>query len=525
MTSSQPKTEKETLRRRIAAELDRVETLVNRGTRWKDIATELADHGIADEGGAPLPPLTLRNHVDYIRRNPETYSGGAERSAADSLYGDEDEDGPVMAPVAATRASTSRSGQSGGEAEPSPAHYRSTLAEMRRTLEDLNQPGDTMVADAPARPQPTRSGPSAPAAAPDRESDPMSYGRATTTSYAEPTRGTEPKRSAEPKRGAEPARSPAQAHPVGRSAYGYEEPPARSHRAPVQAEPQAPRPQPSKPTVSAPTPMPQGGRQAAQGKPQMSANLVVCNDRGGLGKTLLANFLMTTVSELELKARLIEYDVNSRLEGHFIPERLEWRRISQDFLEVMNQGGDALFNYWDPLAPELQEGGLIIDFGANVSNAFFDWADLSGVDYYLGQGEALTFFVPVTADMAAARTGIGTLHRIHAIFPRARRVLVENEYSGRFTDFQDPEYDQQKAVLIANQEIDVITMPACRAQSVWPRVAAQRLARLARVDRNALVEMGIDPLKASRSLPLISGWITDFIERLKPIVHQSFGRR
>jgi len=519
MTSSQQKTEKESLRRRIAAQLDRVETLVNRGTRWKDIATELAESGIADEEGAPLPPLTLRNHVDYIRRNPESYPGGGGFASEDDSF---DQEGvPEMATAGGGRSQSAHQGRAVDEDGPSPAHYRSTLAEMRRTLEDLSHPSGTMVAEKPKSGPDMPTGRHAPPGGPADEPD--FYPRATQAASgksSETTRATGQGYASGQGYG-----SATRGTATGRATYGYDEPPARADRPAMQADHQGPRHQPSKPTVSAPTPMPQGGRQAAQGRPQMSANLIVCNDRGGLGKTLLANFLMTAVTELELKARLIEYDVNSRLEGHFIPERLEWRRISQDFLEVMNQGGDALFNYWDPLAPELQEGGLIIDFGANVSNAFFDWADLSGVDYYLGQGDNLTFFVPVTADMAAARTGIGTLHRINAIFPRARRVLVENEYSGRFVDFQDPEYDQQKSVLVTNQEIEVVTMPACRAQNVWPRVAGQRLARLARVDRNALVEMGIDPLKASRSLPLISGWITDFIERLKPVVQQSFNYR
>lgn len=164
----------------------------------------------------------------------------------------------------------------------------------------------------------------------------------------------------------------------------------------------------------------------------------------------------------------------------------------------------------------------MIDFGANVAAPFFDWAEVSGVDYYLGRGETLTFFVPVTADAAATATGLAMIARIRETFPGARSVLIENEHGGRFENFDEANYQREKRTLMAGDEIETLTLANCAAP-IWPRVAAQRLAFLLSAERQGLVDLGIDPLAAARSIPLLRSWLSGAMDSLRPYIEERFG--
>ncbi len=252
----------------------------------------------------------------------------------------------------------------------------------------------------------------------------------------------------------------------------------------------------------------------------MLGTIFVLNDRGGVGKTLLSHHLMATAMLEGLQLKVVEYEVNERLARLFGPEIVEHRRITQDFMNMMGSG-DGFYEFWDQIGPELQRGGRLFDFGGNISQWFFNWAEVSGFDYYVGEGERLTFMIPVTVDLASLSTGMATLDRIAAIAPKAKRVIVENAFSGPFTQLEDSQYARRKAELQEREGVDFISMPPCTAPA-WARLTGHRLDQVAQMTREDLVKLGMTPPVASRSLIIIHDWLRTMRQALAPYLIDAF---
>jgi len=252
---------------------------------------------------------------------------------------------------------------------------------------------------------------------------------------------------------------------------------------------------------------------------RMLGTIFVLNDRGGVGKTLLSHHLMATAMLEGLQLKVVEYEVNERLARLFGPEMVEHRRISQDFMNMMGSG-DGFYEFWDLIGPELQRGGRLYDFGGNISQWFFNWAEVSGFDYYVGDGERLTFMVPVTVDLASLSTGMATLERVASIAPKAKRVLVENGFSGPFSQLEDSQYARRKAEMVEREGLHVISMNPCSAPA-WARLTGHRLDQVATMTREDLVKLGMTPPVASRSLIVIHEWLRTMRQSLSPYLHDA----
>ncbi len=253
---------------------------------------------------------------------------------------------------------------------------------------------------------------------------------------------------------------------------------------------------------------------------RMLGTIFVLNDRGGVGKTLLSHHLMATAMLEGLQLKVVEYEVNERLARLFGPDVVEHRRITQDFMNMMGSA-DGFYEFWDLIGPELQRGGRLFDFGGNISQWFFNWAEVSGFDYYVGDGERLTFMVPVTVDLASLSTGMTTLERVATIAPKAKRVLVENGFSGPFSQLEDSQYARRKAEMVEREGLQVISMPPCTAPA-WARLTGHRLDQVATMTREDLVKLGMTPPVASRSLIIIHEWLRNMRQALSPYLHDAF---
>ncbi len=253
----------------------------------------------------------------------------------------------------------------------------------------------------------------------------------------------------------------------------------------------------------------------------MLGSILVVNDRGGVGKTLLSHHVMATAMMEGMALRVVEYEVNERLARLYGPEHVEHRKITQDFVNMMGAGGDGFFEFWDKIGPELQRGGRLFDFGGNISQWFFNWAEVSGFDYYVGDGSRLIFMVPVTVDLASLQTGMATLERIATIAPNAKRIIVENGFSGSFTQLEESHYAQRKAEMIERENVAVVTMPACTAPA-WARLTGHRIDQVAQMTREDLVRLGVSPPVASRSLIVIHEWLRTIRQQLLPYLVDVF---
>nr|WP_211114237.1 hypothetical protein [Azospirillum rugosum] len=290
---------------------------------------------------------------------------------------------------------------------------------------------------------------------------------------------------------------------------------------PTPPAPIAPAPIPSAPILQGPIHGNSTTNTLSKGD-RMLGTIFVLNDRGGVGKTLLSHHLMATAMLEGLQLKVVEYEVNERLARLFGPEVVEHRRITQDFMNMMGSG-DGFYEFWDLIGPELQRGGRLFDFGGNISQWFFNWAEVSGFDYYVGEGERLTFMVPVTVDLASLSTGMNTLERIATIAPKAKRVLVENGFSGPFSQLEDSQYARRKAEMVEREGVEVISMAPCTAPA-WARLTGHRIDQVAQMTREDLVKLGMTPPVASRSLIIIHEWLRTMRQSLSPYLRDAFNQ-
>ncbi|OYD81289.1 hypothetical protein [Azospirillum brasilense] len=430
-----------------------------RGLSWAEISDVLAKLGVTARDNQPISPVTLRS--------------------AFFLVGNEGRDG-------------------GDEADDGGTVPRETLDAVHRAALAAGQPVDaedtghhTVADPETAGPETVESaigGPSE-AAVPDAESSLVPE--------------TEPA----------PVPEPASAEPVGLpdepAPAGALEP--RPTQAPIRKDP----------VLNVSTPQDSTSNRLWKGD-RMLGTIFVLNDRGGVGKTLLSHHLMATAMLEGLQLKVVEYEVNERLNRLFGPEVVEHRRITQDFMNMMGSG-DGFYEFWDQIGPELQRGGRLYDFGGNISQWFFNWAEVSGFDYYVGEGERLTFMVPVTVDLASLSTGMNTLERIATIAPKAKRVLVENGFSGPFSQLDDSQYARRKAEMVEREGVEVISMAPCTAPA-WARLTGHRIDEVAQMTREDLVKLGMTPPVASRSLIIIHEWLRTMRQALSPYLRDAFNQ-
>lgn len=517
-----------------------------RGLSWADISGMLARLGITTRDHNPISPVTLRSAFflvgNEIRSGATvTEEGGATAETiaavhaaalAAGLPADEGGGTEAAAPAAEEAGQPAPEPESEPEPEPdseSPSAPAPSLLSPAADSHEAAAAGDTPVtrvdtdaaADEAAVPAPE---PPPPAPVDEPEDAPPAP-----APVAEPVKSLKDFDLLAPAPREEIAPTPV--------AVPGDEPDPEPDPEPLPPEP-APVPPPPPPPVVPPVPKAVAIAPAVVIEPAsvavspsdrtdrlwkgdfMLGTIFVLNDRGGVGKTLLSHHLMATAMLEGLQLKVVEYEVNERLARLFGPEIVEHRRITQDFMNMMGSG-DGFYEFWDMIGPELQRGGRLFDFGGNISQWFFNWAEVSGFDYYVGEGERLTFMIPVTVDLASLSTGMATLDRIAAIAPKAKRVIVENAFSGPFTQLEDSQYARRKAELQEREGVDFISMPPCTAPA-WARLTGHRLDQVAQMTREDLVKLGMTPPVASRSLIIIHDWLRTMRQSLAPYLIDAF---
>ncbi|WP_353859160.1 hypothetical protein [Azospirillum formosense] len=442
-----------------------------RGLSWADISDVLAKLGVTARDNQPISPVTLRSAFFLVGN--EERDGGADGAVAGETTPRETLDAVHRAALAAGRPDDAE------DASETPALAEPEAAALEATEPEAVEPDavEPDMADGAADGPPDADVPEPP---PVSEPEPMPV--------------SEP-----PSAGAPEEPTPAPAPEVS----------------PMQA------PILKAPDLNVSTPQNSTSNRLWKGD-RMLGTIFVLNDRGGVGKTLLSHHLMATAMLEGLQLKVVEYEVNERLNRLFGPEVVEHRRITQDFMNMMGSG-DGFYEFWDQIGPELQRGGRLYDFGGNISQWFFNWAEVSGFDYYVGEGERLTFMVPVTVDLASLSTGMNTLERIATIAPKAKRVLVENGFSGPFSQLDDSQYARRKAEMVEREGVEVISMAPCTAPA-WARLTGHRIDEVAQMTREDLVKLGMTPPVASRSLIIIHEWLRTMRQALSPYLRDAFNQ-
>lgn len=489
-----------------------------RGLSWAEISDLLAKLGITARDSQPISPVTLRSAFFLVGNEGRGEAAG-------------DDGGAAAAMSAETLAAVHKAALSAGRTDEGEDEDGKDEETGETALSDRGEEAVAVSADASPAPPPVET--------PESEAEPAVSASEPASELASEDPVTPVPNLMAPA-ATEADDEPAAPEPVAEVAVA--EAPEPDGTGEVKAEEaQAPEQTPEPTPEPAPRPAPQPTSTAAAQNTgslmsppmhqddstnvhwkgdRMLGTIFVLNDRGGVGKTLLSHHLMATAMLEGLQLKVVEYEVNERLARLFGPDVVEHRRITQDFMNMMGSG-DGFYEFWDLIGPELQRGGRLYDFGGNISQWFFNWAEVSGFDYYVGDGERLTFMVPVTVDLASLSTGMTTLERVATIAPKAKRVLVENGFSGPFSQLEDSQYARRKAEMVEREGLQVISMSPCTAPA-WARLTGHRIDQVATMTREDLVKLGMTPPVASRSLIIIHEWLRNMRQALSPYLHDAF---
>jgi hypothetical protein len=234
-------------------------------------------------------------------------------------------------------------------------------------------------------------------------------------------------------------------------------------------------------------------------------NVIVCNDKGGVGKSLVTHLLALVLLDRASDFRIVECEKMSRLRGIF-GDLVDYRPIEREKISEIYQNPDVLFAYWDRVAADVaDERRCLIDMGAGVTFPFCRWAQASGCEQ-LGAGDDLTIAVVTTAEQESWRSAANNAEVLSELFPNAHIVVVYNERDGGF-------YGHNLGAYAG------VTLKACRVP-IWPYLQnGGRFDLLAHTSSQEIARRCDVPVgTAARSLYAFADWLLEATDALAPVL-------
>lgn len=247
------------------------------------------------------------------------------------------------------------------------------------------------------------------------------------------------------------------------------------------------------------------------------AKFLIANDKGGVGKSLLAHFCVVALRGSNLSPRIVEYDRQPKLRRLF-GNAVESHATGPDLAALESDPGAAA-RFWDPVLAMLAEPQpLVLDFGAQVWSGFSQWAQASNLAT-LAPGVGVTILVPVTADPEAVAGAVRVLEEAPMLLPQARLVLMVCDKDGQVASLAGtPDYDRMIALVQARQ-VPVRSLPVLRAEAL-PALAARGL-RLDQIASSAGIDVqGIPPAALARTVTAVRAWMKGMYGALLPLMLQ-----
>jgi hypothetical protein len=136
---------------------------------------------------------------------------------------------------------------------------------------------------------------------------------------------------------------------------------------------------------------------------------------------------------------------------------------------------DAALEYWGRLGEALCEGNVLVDVGANVVPAIWDWAKEINAGRVLRTAPSIWLVIPVTAQaqsLVDACDLIQLAETKQAHLPISKYIVVFNEHEGKFDGIRDTAEYRELAKLIYAVKASTVRLERCRS-SIWQRIQAE----------------------------------------------------
>jgi hypothetical protein len=211
-------------------------------------------------------------------------------------------------------------------------------------------------------------------------------------------------------------------------------------------------------------------------------SIIVATRTGGPGKTLVSQVLHFIFKECGKPLTVMAADTSGD-NGSATKSKLARFLEAEDVVEELGIGAtihsirsntDAMLKYWEPLGQGLAEGNILVDLGANVLPAIWDWAIEIDAGRVLQEAPPIWLVIPVTAQAQSLSDACDLIRLAEAkqkYLPVARYVVVFNEHEGKFDRVSDTAEYQNLLKLISAVEASTVRLEKCKT-SVWQKMQA-----------------------------------------------------
>lgn len=252
----------------------------------------------------------------------------------------------------------------------------------------------------------------------------------------------------------------------------------------------------------------------------MHSKFIITNDKGGVGKSTLAQFVILHLSRQVQPIRAVEYDRQPKLR-RFFGDGVVSHSIGPEWDKQFADSA-SLATFWDPLVKWFQvERPLVVDFGAQVWDYFRAWGEAAMLGEIV-DSRRVCLLIPVTADAEAVVAAQRIVETSVAILPHARRVVLFCDKDGDVEMLKGlPEYEALRATL-ARHGVEVRRIPVL-AREGYPMLAGRgwRFDKICAAKPIDVVRAtGASLMVGGRTITAVRGWVDAMTEALADVLAQ-----
>ncbi len=246
--------------------------------------------------------------------------------------------------------------------------------------------------------------------------------------------------------------------------------------------------------------------------------LVVGSDRGGVGKTMVAETVVTRMEAQGVRPLVIEIEAEPRLMNVLGPDWVRCLRIAAHGPEELERDPSLLYEVWEELGDAIIGAKLpvVVDLGANLTKALAGYLAEVGEEGPFGDGAAMWFLGVTGGDRFSLNSVNHGLAYVQQALPASHRWLVVNEYNPRFQVQNESPVVQ--SMVRAHALEGVMRLPGCTAPTLQTVVDANmRLATAAMQGHEHWIAEDYGMSESRRSVRRLRAFLADAMAMLDPI--------
>lgn len=246
--------------------------------------------------------------------------------------------------------------------------------------------------------------------------------------------------------------------------------------------------------------------------------VIIGSDRGGVGKTMVAETVVTRMEAHGVRPLVIEIEAEPRLMHVLGPEWVRCIRIATHGPEELEKDPALLYEVWEELGDAVLAAQLpvVVDLGANLTKALAGYLVEVGDEGTFGDGADLWFLGITAGDRFSLNSVNHGLAYMSQALPASHRWLVVNEHNPRFQIRNDSPVVEE--MVRAHGLEGVMRLPGCTAPTLQSVVDENmRLATAAMQGHEHWVAREYGVSESRRSVRRLRAFLADGMSMLDPI--------